>query len=131
MIKLDERGSSRLRCACCHGELSGLELCRKCPGCGTLTHRDCAEDGCPTLGCAGDPGEDSRVAALRVDLQVKLAEIHMYLDRRMGTLEQTLERQGAEHRGERWRLVFCVFWLPLLFAAAAGFALTELASRTW
>lgn len=45
--------SSTLRCAVCHDEsgVGSADKLQPCASCGTVTHADCLEGGCPTLGC--------------------------------------------------------------------------------
>ncbi|MGE0713242.1 MAG: hypothetical protein AB7N76_36985 [Planctomycetota bacterium] len=63
-LRLSPRPSV-VRCAVCHEQ--AREGLAPCPACRTVVHPECAEAGCPTLGCAGasDPGKAPAVTPLR------------------------------------------------------------------
>lgn len=50
VVRPAARAAPALRCAVCHAEPEGAEVCRAC---GALTHPECRlmAGGCPTLGC--------------------------------------------------------------------------------
>ncbi len=49
-MELTARDGSRSRCAYCHDRLGGRHVA--CPRCGTLLHKECVAEKCPTYGCA-------------------------------------------------------------------------------